>query len=93
MITTHRLFVGGLLILLLVAPVAGYAYVGPGAGLGAIGTVIALLGAILLGIVGFVWYPIRRLLDRNRSTEPDVDENELPDADHAKRETTPESQE
>lgn len=39
-----------------------YAYIGPGAGLTAIGTVIALLGGILLAIVGFVWYPIKRLL-------------------------------
>lgn len=93
MTTINRLFVGGLLILLLVAPVAAHAYVGPGAGLGAIGTVIALLGAVLLGIVGFIWYPIRRFLDRNRSTEPDIAEDEMPDAELAKRETTRESQE
>ena len=39
-----------------------YAYIGPGAGLTAIGTVIALLGGILLAIVGFVWYPIKRVM-------------------------------
>jgi hypothetical protein len=39
-----------------------HAYIGPGAGLTAIGTVIALLGGILLAIVGFVWYPIKRVL-------------------------------
>jgi hypothetical protein len=49
----------------LVAP-AAHAYIGPGAGLTAIGTVIALLGGIVLGIVGFVWYPIKRLLRRRR---------------------------
>jgi hypothetical protein len=38
------------------------AYIGPGAGLTAIGTVIALVGGILLAIVGFVWYPIKRVL-------------------------------
>lgn len=43
-------------------PNIAYAYVGPGAGLGAIGTVIALLGAVVLGIVGFVWYPLKKLL-------------------------------
>jgi hypothetical protein len=48
------------------------AYVGPGAGLGAVGTVIALFGAILLGIVGFIWYPIKRLLNRNKSAHPET---------------------
>ena len=38
-----------------------YAYIGPGAGLTAIGTVLALGAAILLAIVGFVWYPVKRL--------------------------------
>ena len=35
--------------------------IGPGAGITAIGTAIALIGAILLAIVGFVWYPFKRL--------------------------------
>jgi type VI protein secretion system component VasK len=45
----------------LAAPRVAEAYIGPGAGLTAIGTVIAFLGAIALAIVGFVWYPIKRL--------------------------------
>lgn len=40
------------------------AYVGPGAGLSAIGALFALIGAVFLAIVGFLWYPIRRLLRR-----------------------------
>jgi hypothetical protein len=44
-----------------------FAYVGPGAGIGVIGTLIAFFGAVLLAIVGFVWYPIKRLL-RKRKT-------------------------
>jgi len=40
------------------------AYIGPGAGLGAIGTILALVGGVILAIVGFVWYPIKRLLRR-----------------------------
>jgi hypothetical protein len=53
-----------LLATVVAALVAGpaHAYIGPGAGLTAIGTVIALLGGILLAIVGFVWYPIKRVL-------------------------------
>ena len=42
------------------------AYIGPGAGIGAIGTVVAVIGAILLMIVGFVWYPVKRLLKRRK---------------------------
>jgi len=42
------------------------AYVGPGAGITAIGTVIALLAAVFLAIVGFVWYPIKRLRAKHK---------------------------
>ena len=56
------------------APGPAFAYVGPGAGLGAIGTVLALVGAILLGIVGFIWYPVKRLL-RGKNT-PESEEIE-----------------
>lgn len=45
------------------------AYIGPGAGISALGTVLALFGAILLGIIGFVWYPIKRLLAKSKRTE------------------------
>ena len=48
--------------LLLAAPQSAGAYIGPGAGIAAIGTVIALIGSILLAIVAFLWYPIKRLL-------------------------------
>jgi hypothetical protein len=45
------------------------AYVGPGAGLSAIGVVLALVGAILMMIAGFVWYPVKKLLKR-REPQP-----------------------
>jgi hypothetical protein len=51
-----------LVALLLATPQDAEAYVGPGAGIAAIGTVIALIGGILLAIVAFIWYPIKRLL-------------------------------
>lgn len=41
------------------------AYVGPGTGLSAIGSLIALIAAILVAIFGFMWYPLKRML-RNR---------------------------
>ena len=64
----HR-FTTGLLaaLIVLVLPQAAQAYIGPGAGLSAIGTVLALLGAVLVAIVGFVWYPLKRLLGRRKA--------------------------
>ena len=52
---------------ILAAP--AHAYIGPGAGLSAIGTILTLIAAVFLGIVGFVWYPVKRLL-RRRKTSP-----------------------
>ena len=43
-------------------PVAAQAYVGPGAGLTAIGTLLALVAALVLAVVGFVWYPVKRMM-------------------------------
>lgn len=52
------------------APEAAMAYVGPGAGLTAIGTLLALVGALCLAVVGFVWYPVKRLLRRSDTGTP-----------------------
>lgn len=49
-------------LLVLLLPATAHAYIGPGAGLTAIGAALALVGAVLLGIVGFFWYPLKRLL-------------------------------
>lgn len=51
-----------LVVIFLFAPLPAYAYIGPGAGIAAIGTFIALIGGILLAIAAFFWYPIKRLL-------------------------------
>lgn len=71
----RRVFIFSLAVaaLLLAASQSAEAYIGPGAGITAIGTVIALIGAILLAIVGFVWYPIKRLLAKNKKKK-DADE-------------------
>lgn len=62
-----RTFVGALL--LTISAVAE-AYVGPGLGVGVIGAIIGLLTAILLAVVGTVWYPVKRML-RARSAQQD----------------------
>jgi len=55
-----------LFALALIYPAAAHAYVGPGAGLTAIGTVVALIAALLLAVVGFVWYPVKRFRQRRK---------------------------
>ena len=45
------------------------AYIGPGAGLSAIGTFIALVVALLVAIIGFVWFPLKRMLKKRNNTE------------------------
>jgi hypothetical protein len=55
------------LIAMLAVPESTEAYIGPGAGISAIGTVLALIATILLAIVGFIWYPAKRLLSRMKT--------------------------
>jgi hypothetical protein len=49
-------------LIVLSAPTVAYAYIGPGAGLTAIGTLIALVSTVVLAIIGFLWFPIKRLM-------------------------------
>lgn len=68
----HSIFLSlGLALLLSAAPLSAQAYVGPGAGITAIGTVIALLAAVALAIVGFVWYPLKRLFAKQDRRKDD----------------------
>ena len=45
-----------------------HAYIGPGLGAGVIGTILGILGSILLAIGAVVYYPIKRLMRRRRET-------------------------
>jgi hypothetical protein len=38
------------------------AYVGPGTGLGALGALLAVVGAVFFAVVGLIWYPFKRLI-------------------------------
>jgi ABC-type bacteriocin/lantibiotic exporter with double-glycine peptidase domain len=48
-------------------PSTAVAYVGPGAGLSAIGSLLALIAAVLLAIVGFLWYPLKRIMKKRKT--------------------------
>ena len=54
------------------------AYIGPGAGLAAFGSLLTVLGAAVLTVVGLVWYPVRQVLRKvraRRTKEPSAPEN------------------
>lgn len=46
-----------------------FAYVGPGAGISAIGAFLALIIGVILAFVGFIWYPVKRLLRKGNAAD------------------------
>ena len=56
-------------LLLLSAEV--HAYIGPGAGLGMIGSLVALVGAVVVALVGIVIFPLRLILKKKRAKDAD----------------------
>ena len=51
---------------LFIISMPSYAYIGPGMGGGAIAAVIGFFAAILLGLWGILYYPIKRALKTRR---------------------------
>ena len=41
-----------------------HAYLGPGAGLGAVGSILAIAVAVIIIVMGIVIYPVRKYLSR-----------------------------
>ena len=52
------------------------AYIGPGASIGAIGTFFAVIGAVVLLIVGFLWYPIKRMIKGSKKQDAPIEQSE-----------------
>ena len=66
----------GLLTMLLATP--AHAYIGPGAGAGAIATVLGVIASIFLAFVAILWYPLKRLFrgrkaPAKKTTKPQSD--------------------
>ncbi len=57
-------------VLIISLPKIVFTYIGPGTGLSAIGAFLACVVGIIVTILGFFWYPIKRLLGK-QSQEPD----------------------
>lgn len=74
-------------LICLFSPMVANAYVGPGAGLSAIGSFLALIAAVLVAILGFIWYPMKRLLKSRKG--PTLDDADESAADQTDRESAP----
>lgn len=44
------------------SPQPAQAYIGPGTGMSAVGVFLAVLMGFIFAVIGFVWYPAKRLL-------------------------------
>lgn len=53
-----------------------YAYIGPGMGGGAIAAIIGFFAAILLGLWGVLYYPIKRALKNKKNKKTPLKESE-----------------
>lgn len=53
-----------------------FAYVGPGAGLSAIGTIVALVLVVVVAVLGFLWYPLKRIFGKKKSQQSDIVEDD-----------------
>lgn len=59
------------LITLILFSLPSYAYVGPGMGGGVIAAIIGFFAAILLGLWGIIYYPIKRALKKRMNKNKD----------------------
>ena len=63
-----------LALLLGLTAVPALAYVGPGLGAGTLGVILGLVGSLLLALVAFFWYPLKRAV-LGKSADKDAEEN------------------
>jgi len=50
-----------------VAP--AYAYMGPGGAVSSVGALLALIGAVVVAVVGFLWFPLKRMLAKKKQAD------------------------
>ncbi len=71
----HSLLKARLLLVSLFALTASpaLAYIGPGAGVGAIVVTVALVIGVLLLAVGLIWFPLKRMLKGKKGSKTSAD--------------------
>jgi hypothetical protein len=57
------------ILLILSVPSSAAAYIGPGAGISVLGSLLAVLGTIALAIGAILFWPIRKLLKRRKGKQ------------------------
>ena len=57
-----------ILILLAVSP-AALAYIGPGAGISVLGSLLGILGTIVVAIGAIIFWPVRKFLKRKKQAK------------------------
>lgn len=57
-----------ILILLTVSP-AAMAYIGPGAGISVLGSLLGILGTIVVAIGAIIFWPVRKFLKRKKQAK------------------------
>jgi len=64
-----------LLLLLVVSP-AAVAYIGPGAGISVLGSLLGILGTIVVAIGAIIFWPIRKLMKRRKRAGKTADNSQ-----------------
>lgn len=80
-----------ILIGLLLLSLSAEAYVGPGLGLGVLGVLAGAVLAVVLALVGVVWYPLKRLMRKLKGEQPSAARAAAPKANE-RREQQPRSE-
>tara|TARA_B100000963_G_C22606835_1_gene662936 strand:- start:1504 stop:1725 length:222 start_codon:yes stop_codon:yes gene_type:complete len=58
-----------LILTLLLLSFPSYAYIGPGMGGGVIAAIVGFFAAIILGLWGILYYPIKRALKKRKNND------------------------
>ncbi len=53
-----------LTFIVVLTPVCGIAYIGPGLATGTLGVILGILGSICIAVFALLWYPFKRLLKK-----------------------------
>jgi hypothetical protein len=61
-------------------PESSYGYAGPGSIISGIGTLLAVVAAVAAAILGFIWFPLKRLFRKLRSSDDEQDAEAQPPA-------------
>lgn len=77
-----------LLLIVFMMPMPALAYMGPGAGLTAFGALVALLAGIWYTFKGFLYLPLKRMLNKNK-TEPQTEPESAEEIQTKQQDTVP----